>query len=70
MCLIVIPLYICQPAGRPANGQLKIVQKTFSFAKRMLLAMQLLWGGRPCWPGLSHMYNLFIFVSNNPVLMS
>ena len=31
MCLISIPLYLCQPAGRPADGRLKSRIKNIFF---------------------------------------
>ena len=34
MCLILIPLYICQPAGRPANSQLKSCTKNVLFREK------------------------------------
>ena len=68
MCFnITILMPARNSAGRRPDS--KIIQKTSSFSKRMLSAMGLLQGGRPGRPGLSHMYKLFIFVSNNPVLM-
>ena len=62
---------ILMPARKLASRRptQKSYKKRLLFRK-MLSAMQLLRGGRPGRPGLSHMYNLFIFVSNNPVLMS
>ena len=34
MCLILIPLYICQPTGRPADGRLKSRTKNIFFCKK------------------------------------
>ena len=33
MCLILISLYLCQPASRLADGRLKVVQKRLLFRK-------------------------------------
>ena len=34
MCLISILLYLCQPTGRPANGQLKSHTKNIFFHEK------------------------------------
>ena len=34
MCLVLILLYICQPAGRPADGRLKSRTKNVFFRKK------------------------------------
>ena len=34
MCLILIPLYICQPTGRLADGRLKSRTKNVLFHKK------------------------------------
>ena len=34
MCLILIPLYICHPAGRPADGRLKSRTKNVLFCEK------------------------------------
>ena len=34
MCLNSIPLYLCQPAGRPADGQLKSHTKNVFFCEK------------------------------------
>ena len=34
MCLVLIPLYICQPAGRLADGRLKSRTKNIFFCEK------------------------------------
>ena len=34
MCLISIPLHLCQPAGQPADGQLKSCTKNVFFCEK------------------------------------
>ena len=46
MCLISIPLYLCQPAGRPADGRLKSHTKNVFFCKKNAVGRATLVG----WP--------------------
>ena len=71
MCLISTPLYLCQPTGQPANGQLKSRTKNIFFCKKNAVGHATFAGqtDRDGW-AYHTCINLFIFVSNNPVVMS
>ena len=46
MCLILIPLYICQPAGRLANGRLESRTKNVLFREKNAVG-RATFAGRP-----------------------